>query len=104
MGRQASYEIPNYSGTEWGANMKIEESMRIIDEEKTADAANLLLHATTVDSVEVVRCKDCKWYMPGEIFTDIMFCYRLKKENGKSAKYNFREDDFCSYGERRADG
>lgn len=57
----------------------------------------------TVDAVEVVRCKDCKWYKPGDLFTDIMFCHRLKKENGKPAKYNFCGDDFCSYGERRTD-
>lgn len=63
-----------------------------------------LRKSPTVDAVEVVRCKDCKWYMPGELFTDIMFCHRLKKENGKPAKYNFCEDDFCSYGEKRTDG
>lgn len=55
----------------------------------------------TVDAVEVVRCRDCKWYMPGDLFTDIMFCHRLKKVNGKPAKYNYCADDFCSYGERR---
>ena len=55
----------------------------------------------TVDAVEVVRCRDCKWYMPGDLFTDIMFCHRLKKDNGKPAKYNYCADDFCSYGERK---
>lgn len=55
----------------------------------------------TVDAVEVVRCRDCKWYMPGDLFTDIMFCHRLKKDNGKPAKYYYCEDDFCSYGERK---
>lgn len=59
--------------------------------------------AQTVDAVEVVRCRDCKWYMPGDLFTDIMFCHRLKKENGKPAKYNYCADDFCSYGERKDD-
>ena len=63
-----------------------------------------LSETPTVDAVEVVRCKDCKWYKPGDLFTDIMFCHRLKKENGKPAKYNFCEDDFCSYGERRTNG
>ena len=57
--------------------------------------------APTVDAVEVVRCRDCKWYMPGDLFTDIMFCHRLKKDNGKPAKYNYCADDFCSYGERK---
>lgn len=55
----------------------------------------------TVDAVEVVRCRDCKWYMPGDLFTDIMFCHRLKKDNGKPAKYNYCADDFCSYGKRK---
>lgn len=56
--------------------------------------------APTEYSVELVRCRGCKWYMPGDLFTDIMFCQRLKKDNGKSAKYNYCADDFCSYGER----
>lgn len=55
----------------------------------------------TVDAVEVIRCRDCKWYIPGDLFTDIMFCHRLKKDNGKTAKYNYCADDFCSYGERK---
>ena len=54
------------------------------------------------NTVEVVRCRDCKWYMPGDLFTDIMFCHRLKKYNVKPAKYNYCADDFCSYGERKA--
>ena len=53
------------------------------------------------NTVEVVRCRDCKWYMPGDLFTDIMFCHRLKKDNGKPAKYSYCADDFCSYGERK---
>ena len=30
------------------------------------NVANLLLHAPTVDAVEVVRCKDCFYYTPVE--------------------------------------
>lgn len=47
--------------------------------------------ATTVDAVEVVRCKNCKYqYTPDCTMSD-----------------GLREavdDDFCSYGERRTDG
>ena len=68
------------------------------------DAMRLIDDATTVDAVEVVRCRDCKWYMPGDLFTDIMFCHRLKKDNGKPAKYNYCADDFCSYAERKEGG
>ena len=63
--------------------------------------SNWITEAPTVDAVEVVRCRECKWYMPGDLFTDIMFCHRLKKANGKPAKYNYCADDFCSYGERK---
>ena len=64
-------------------------------------------YSFTGNTVEVVRCRDCKWYMLGDLFTDIMFCHRLKNDNGKPAKYNYCADDFCSYGERKdcgADG
>ena len=45
----------------------------------------------TVDAVEVVRCKDCK---------------HLFEDNGCPLRYfkTHREDDFCSYGERKTDG
>lgn len=39
----------------------------------------------TVDAVEVVRCKDCRYWENGD-------CYRLELS---------RQDDFCSYGERK---
>ena len=65
------------------------------------EVLQVVAEAPTVDAVEVVRCRDCKWYMPGDLFTDIMFCHRLKKDNGKPAKYNYCADDFCSYGERK---
>ena len=52
--------------------------------------------APAVDAVEVVRCKDCKWLYNGY---DQYCCTKhtglaLIKPSG---------EDFCSYGERRAD-
>lgn len=102
-------EIAEHLYDQWNLGMAAADGRRVID---LVDKRQVLCKAVkavanncpTVDAVEVVRCKDCKWYMPGELFTDIMFCHRLKKENGKPAKYNFCEDDFCSYGERRTDG
>ena len=67
---------------------------------------------SAVDAVEVVRCKDCRWARPyertdGETGYYCHFC-------GHSFKYGTNwerlftpikeSDDFCSYGERRADG
>ena len=57
----------------------------------------------TEKPVNVVRCKDCKYYQNGVIFTDVKFCCRLVNCEGKSVRYNFSDNDFCSYGERRED-
>lgn len=42
------------------------------------------------DVVEVVRCRDCKWYQKGEC-----------RETG--GLMDVKPDDFCSYGERRCE-
>ena len=53
-------------------------------------------NAPTVDAVEVVRCKDCKYLMHSAIYKK-HFCTNI---------YGLRDiciskNDFCSYGERR---
>lgn len=65
-----------------------------------------LFDAPTVDAVEVVRCKDCKWYEESKHseLRPNRFCYRLRNDNGVPVGYNWDSDDFCSYGERREDG
>ena len=48
--------------------------------------------APTVDAVEVVRCKDCKYYWKNSVTTDVPVCLASPKD-----------DAFCSEGERRED-
>ena len=52
----------------------------------------------TIDAVEVVRCKDCKHYMPqkkSEHWENrANYCNRL-------VRIKVRPNDFCSYGERK---
>lgn len=57
------------------------------------------------DAVEVVRCKDCKWYEESKKpeMRSLRFCYRLKNDNGIPVGYNWDGNDFCSHGERRED-
>lgn len=57
--------------------------------------------APTVDAVEVIRCENCKHYKKSEV-SDRMMCWR-KDVDGQPVCYDFNPDDFCSYGERRAD-
>jgi hypothetical protein len=47
--------------------------------------------------VEVVRCKECKWAEYGKDYEP--YC-----NHWKSGLYaNIKDDDFCSYGERKDD-
>lgn len=46
----------------------------------------------TADVVEVVRCKDCKYY-------DNEQCYHRRHDHHGQSVYQ-EEDDFCSYGEK----
>ena len=55
-------------------------------------------NAPTVDAVEVVRCKDCKYYEHPEYYGG------GTKDVCRTFKRQTREDDFCSYGERKDNG
>ena len=57
----------------------------------------MILDAPTVDAVEVVRCKDCR-HFGGH---GACHCHAAD-ENG--TPIFVREDDFCSYGERKDNG
>ena len=63
------------------------------------DAQKAIDDAPTVDAVEVVRCKDCKYYLNsnekcGLVDTRLRF-YETDKV--------WTEDCFCAWGERRED-
>ena len=52
--------------------------------------------------VEVVRCRDCKYYRASAMLAPNKFCFRLKHPvEDRPIGYNFAPDDFCSYGERK---
>lgn len=60
---------------------------------------NYLDGAPTINTVEIVYCKDCKWFEDnngGEWYGCKMFhVVRITPEDAP------KPDDFCSYGERR---
>lgn len=57
----------------------------------------VLEHVPTVDAVEVVRCRDCKW--SPVCYGDIV---RASKGGGE-VHVPLGTDGFCSWGERRVD-
>jgi hypothetical protein len=57
-------------------------------------ALQMVDDAPTVDAVEVVRCKDCKWFKKGTPF-------RHECNNICAGMFYVRQEDFCSYGERK---
>lgn len=82
-----------------GCNVYILETM--LDSGKLdclMDEHHTISTAPAIDAVEVVRCKDCKWYKTSEWMED----------GEKVCKFwvdwiPTSEDDFCSYGERKDD-
>lgn len=56
---------------------------------------NRIKAAPTVDAVELVRCKDCKWLY------DEMDDYCCRSHRGL---VRICKNSFCSYGERKTDG
>ena len=66
------------------------------------DLESRLKELPSADVVEVVRCKDCKWYMEyiprkGE---SAMMCFCNCCIGGQGKK---KPTDYCSYGERKDD-
>lgn len=62
----------------------------------------LLSEAPTVDAVEVVRCRDCRFCRKHPTSDKVKLC---TNENWNTEYHPFVNDnDFCSYGERRTDG
>ena len=61
-------------------------------------ATLILREAPTVDAVEVVRCRDCKFGDWDSEPDDAMVCMRTKDGFWRSG------NDFCSYGERKDGG
>lgn len=51
--------------------------------------------SSAVDAVEVVRCKDCKHRDPED--------KRCDHHMGGNIPFSRKDDDFCSYGERKVD-
>ena len=62
------------------------------------DFADMISNAPTVDAVEVVRCRECKFGDWDSEPNDAMVCMRTKDGFWRSG------NDFCSFGERKDDG
>lgn len=67
-----------------------------------SDCIEVIQNAPTVDAVEVVRCKECKYGMNHDFGCGYNHFACCDMEDGivQFAK-SVNEDDFCSYGERR---
>lgn len=51
-----------------------------------------------IDAVQVVRCKDCKYWYAGE---NINYCRKFWDDDGEPKLYRCTADDFCSRAERK---
>ena len=87
--------------TEWGGDPKYFESdddpSVVISAYGDVWTLERISKALTADVVEVVRCKDCKWF-------DRTNPYGTLSPNAFHCNCNerfFRDDFYCGYGERR---
>ena len=82
------------------AQLKVGELTRKVNEVVHMKLLRLIADTPTIDAVEVVRCKDCKY---GEHYKcSVDACYNnmkcVRRENYTEGVF---EDDYCSYGERK---
>ena len=70
-------------------------AQRVINNSDVQWCLSELKDILAADMVEVVRCKDCKWY---KHYEDYDFC-----DNYTSLMDNVSDGTFCCYGERRDD-
>ena len=74
---------------------------KTIIEYSESDIGYMIRKRPTVDAVEVVRCRKCKYWKPsgskaGNSFSDMEYIGGCEFTN-----YYRSESDFCSYGERK---
>ncbi|MBQ6264916.1 MAG: hypothetical protein IJK60_05645 [Clostridia bacterium] len=65
---------------------------------------SIIIAQPSADVVEVVRCKDCKYYKcftKSRYFAPNKACYRQKDNMGNKIGFSKSDNDFCSLGERR---
>lgn len=62
-----------------------------------SEACEQIKYMPDADVQEVVRCKDCKYLKYDRDFTTGRYCSLRNVNGGKYCK----DDDFCSYGERK---
>ena len=76
--------IANFQQAMWGG----------ADSDECQLALDTIGEAPIVDAVEVVRCKDCKYWEKGKDYEP--YC-----NNWANMMTDTQAEDFCSYGERR---
>lgn len=82
------------------ARIKDHMSVHKIYEEravKITEALNMAISA--LEQPEIIRCKDCKFYIPMSRKTNSGICSLLTNQN-----FDFGDDWYCAGGERRTDG
>ena len=80
-------------GTSWAENVCEAQHKRLLE------IVNAIYNAPTVDAVPVVRCKDCIHRRTTGRPPFVVFVCSHNKGLGD----NVKDDDFCSYGEKRED-
>lgn len=68
--------------------------------QRQSEIVNIIVEAPTVDAVEVIRCRDCKYHRWEQELCHGRIKHFCSNPKGLTV---VRKDTFCSYGERRTD-
>lgn len=68
--------------------------------DRVCGTVDFLLEQPVVDAVEVVRCKDCKYYVPPEDGDFLGLCTNGKLCVSQCGEVYPEETYFCPYGEK----
>lgn len=79
----------------------IESGLPYLDNGKLPAEAFCMAFKNKLDFVEVVRCKDCKYWKPSDARGGDSVNDMQTLGGCEYVRYCRREKDFCSYGERK---
>lgn len=103
MGKPIVFNYAEHEKLKAAYDEQVERNKELMEEirrlrSRVSDLSIRCRIAESADAVEVVRCKDCKWYMQKQKNLP----YNVTKRYcNRTCTLATKEDDYCSYGERR---
>ena len=93
--------MSRYIDAEWIRNVYVDFKDYEGRNDWTTPIANVLAVIDDAPSIDIVRCKECRWWINNLAIDDTDEAYDACRWDWH--KDNPKADDFCSYGEREGE-